>query len=302
MDKVGNKLDIAKNDSLFVISDLHLGDGSAGDRFVKCGKESQLWRFLDHVARENGRLLVLGDLFELWRYTVDQVVERWHSLLDRFLHMDALYIPGNHDAAVAALAPHAHHPFFGNLQVPFTAAIGDQRFRFMHGHEVDPFMSHGIQQWGQKLRSCSVLFDIKDHLLALTDYALSDFLYDLGEQLLRALHWTTGNWQHGIHADLQTPGHSEHKGQPGSIRVQKMLSRFLYHRQDEAYDVAVAGHTHKPGRFGQWYFNSGSWARPTNNFLKIRPDGHVEVFDWGHQGQRSNRTVILDHPAQAGMR
>jgi len=287
-------MDFAHSNSLFVISDLHIGDGSSGDRFTKCGKESQLLHFLDHVTRENGRLLVVGDLFELWRYTVDQVVEGWHSLLDLLGQMNAAYVPGNHDAVVAALAPQAHHPFFQNVCTPFTATIGDRRFRFMHGHEVDPLMPACLQRWGHKLGSCSALFEIKDYLLSLTNYALSDFLYDLGEQLLRVFHWLTGNANHVIHEALRQPVPSGSTGLKDSIRVQKMLSRFLYHREDVSYDVAITGHTHKPGRFGQWYFNSGSWTRPTNNFLKIDTDGHVEVFDWCDGGKRSNPAVILE--------
>jgi UDP-2,3-diacylglucosamine pyrophosphatase LpxH len=294
-------MDAVNTNSLFVISDLHIGDGSTRDRFVRCGKEAQLWRFLEHVGSENGRLLIVGDLFELWRYTVEQVTERWHCLLDLLLQMNAAYIPGNHDAAVANLLRETHHPFFGNVQAPFTAPVGDRRFRFMHGHEVDPFMPAYLQRWGHKLGSCAALFEIKDSLLSLTNYTLSDVLYDLGEQLLRVLHWMTGNAQHAIHEDLLEPVPSVSNALKGSIRVQKMLSRFLYHREDVSYDVAVVGHTHKPGRFGQWYFNAGSWTRPTNNFLKIAPDGHVEVFDWCQQGQRCNPTLILDHPAKNRM-
>lgn len=284
---------LPRTDSLYVISDLHIGDGSSNDRFVKCGKESPLWRFLDHVDREGGQLLILGDLFELWRYTVDQVVEHWHSLLDLLGQMNAAYIPGNHDAVVAGLAPQASHPFFQNVCMPFTAVIGDRRFRFMHGHEVDPFMPACLQKWGHKLGSCSALFELKDYLLTLTNYALSDFLYNLGEQLLRSFHWMTGNANHVIHEALLQSAPVGSPGLKESIRVQKMLSRFLYHREDVSYDVAITGHTHKPGRFGQWYFNSGSWTRPTNNFLKIDGQGQVEVFDWGDEGKRSNSTVVL---------
>src|SRR5262249_31094342 len=46
------------------------------------------------------------------------------------------------------------------------------------------------------------------------------------------------------------------------------------------YDIAVLGHTHKPGRIGDWYFNSGSWTGPRNPFLRISPDGHVRYLEW----------------------
>jgi UDP-2,3-diacylglucosamine pyrophosphatase LpxH len=48
---------------IFVISDLHLGDGGARDNFEMGKKTPQLRAFLDHVGSEGGELFVLGDLF-----------------------------------------------------------------------------------------------------------------------------------------------------------------------------------------------------------------------------------------------
>src|SRR5262249_3782890 len=52
---------------IFVISDLHLGDGGARDNFEAGGKTRALRSFLDHVGSEGGELFVLGDLLELWQ-------------------------------------------------------------------------------------------------------------------------------------------------------------------------------------------------------------------------------------------
>ena len=51
-------------------------------------------------------------------------------------------------------------------------------------------------------------------------------------------------------------------------------------RDKGGYEIAVLGHTHKAGRIGDWYFNSGSWTGPKNPFLRISPDGHVRYFEW----------------------
>ena len=281
----------ARND-IFVISDLHLGDRSAKDRFVLAGKETLLNGFLDHVQREEGQLIVGGDLFELWRYPLEQVTHQWEDLLQRFQEMGALFIPGNHDATVADSKARKLHPFYESVTEPFTTLVGERRVRFMHGHELDPFQSHCVQDWGKRMGICSCLFDLKDGLLDLTNYAMSDVLYDLGEHILRIWHQLTGNDRHAIHRDLcLSPEHAAST----SIRIRKMLSRFLIHREISRYDLAVAGHTHKPGQFGGWYYNSGSWTRPANNFLKIWPDGHAQVFDWTPHGERANDTLIWDH-------
>ena len=57
----------------------------------------------------------------------------------------------------------------------------------------------------------------------------------------------------------------------------------LLYRQDKdanGYDLGIVGHTHQAGRIGDWYCNSGTWARKTNSFVRIDPDGAAAVFNW----------------------
>ncbi len=76
------------------------------------------------------------------------------------------------------------------------------------------------------------------------------------------------------------------------LRTQKMLERYHLDRQKGLYDVAIVGHTHQSGEFGNWYFNSGSWTGKSNNFLNIRPDSTVNVYNWTQNGQIINHNVI----------
>ena len=269
---------------IFVISDLHIGDHSSRDWFSRSGKDQLLWRFLGYVADQGGRLVIAGDLFELWRFSIDRIQEQWEGLLDRLLAMQAVYIPGNHDADVAALAGQACHPFLGTVQGPFVEFIGDRRFWFMHGHEVDPFDSEWIRGIGRGIGSVSALFDLKHLFCRWTDHRISDVLYGLCEQILHAWSWMAGR---PVQGDTLLP---EHEVSKRPIRTQRMLARFDQHRQASVYDVAVAGHTHKAGSLDAWYFNSGCWTKPANNFLRIRPDGYTEVCDWDLAGARLNPT------------
>lgn len=59
-----------------------------------------------------------------------------------------------------------------------------------------------------------------------------------------------------------------------------MLLAYKEHKDKEGYDTLIVGHTHRTGRIEHWYFNSGSWAAETNNFLRINDEGKVNVFDW----------------------
>ena len=282
---MGIKTETLGQNNLFVISDLHLGDRTNKDRFIKTGKERLFMQFLEYVQKQEGQLIITGDLFELWRFSLEHVTDQWHKLLDILYQMNTIFIPGNHDAVVAAPHTHCMHPFFACVHEPFTAQLANKRFRFMHGHEIDPLQPNCLQKFGQNLGIYSFLFDIKDALLDLTNFAMSDVLYDIAENLLKLWYFISRNSKHIIKNEIEHIKNS-------SIRVQKMLTRLLQHREEILYDIAVAGHTHKPGQFGHWYYNSGSWTRPVNNFLKIWPDGHTAVFDWDSSGHHPNNTII----------
>jgi predicted phosphodiesterase len=44
--------------------------------------------------------------------------------------------------------------------------------------------------------------------------------------------------------------------------------------------VVVYGHTHAPGRIGDYHFNTGSWARVNDTYVKIEDDGTAGVWEW----------------------
>ena len=132
---------MANNYPIFVISDLHMGDGGARDNFPLNNREKELGSFLDYVASQQGELIVLGDLFEFWQMNLSKIVMRRMPLLDRLAAMKATYVVGNHDADLEGFVGtrFLSHPLFQRMSGPFERQIGGKRFKFMHGHEVDPF-------------------------------------------------------------------------------------------------------------------------------------------------------------------
>ena len=274
--------------NIFVVSDLHLGDGSSFDPICKSDRYVQLLHLLDYMDRENGQLVILGDLLELWRFSLSSVMNQWHGLLDRFDQMNAIYVLGNHDEKIADIAPDStNHPFLKRACQAFTHKIGDHTFRFMHGHEVDPLIPDPSSLFNGLLRRLSRPLIPKQQTCLLANDAFSDFLLESGEQMLRIWHRLSRNIHAHLHDELV-----ELFGEPERtirrIRTEKMLNRFCHHRDQEYYDIAIAGHTHQAGRFGRWYYNSGCWTKKTNSFLRIHPDGHVEVFDWDRSGAHPN--------------
>jgi len=123
----------------FCISDLHLGDRGPRDNFAVGGREDRLFRFLDHVEHEGGRLLILGDLFEWWQCGIRRTLVAYANLLQRLTDIDAAWILGNHDAAGLVVDLDLYAAARLQVRGPFVETIGGRKWLFCHGHEGDPF-------------------------------------------------------------------------------------------------------------------------------------------------------------------
>jgi UDP-2,3-diacylglucosamine pyrophosphatase LpxH len=288
---------IRQGKPVFVISDLHIGDRSPRDNLCRGDRERLLDSFLDHVQNEDGQLVIIGDFFELLRYPLESILSRRADLLDRLADMETLYVPGNHDEAALALKNEAKppHPFFRRMGPAFTQHIGDKRFKFMHGHEVDPFINAGVQSLGRMIGAVAYMFEFRQGTCLLSNDSVCDVLLEMGEQALRCWGWLTRGMNKALRECCHMMPAEKVTLLTRGVRTHRMLARYYEDKSDDFYDVAIVGHTHKAGTFGNWYFNSGSWTGPTNNYLRIAPDGDVGVFDWGPAGSQTNETIILEN-------
>jgi len=265
-----------------VISDLHLGDGSRRDHFAARDRASFLNRFLDHVEANSGQLLIIGDLLELWRFRLDDVLAAWRSLFDRFEAMGAEFVLGNHDCELAPLigSEDAPHPFIRRARHSFTTEIGPMNFKFLHGHEVDPFIPRGSESWGKIFGILGGMLEMDNSLCTLSTDAMSDVLLACGEHLLSAANWVKSKVSRAVKDYCAMLPNEQMANLKRGVRTRKMLARFFADRARGLYDIAIAGHTHKAGSFNNWYFNCGSWTGKTHTYLQIRPDATVQVFYW----------------------
>ena len=80
------------------ISDLHLGDGSRTDDF---NRDKELLKFLEFVGNEAKKLIIVGDLFELWQASMDRILFRHNEVVNKILSLRnkirLRYVVGNHD-------------------------------------------------------------------------------------------------------------------------------------------------------------------------------------------------------------
>jgi len=286
---------MADDHPIFVISDLHIGDGGVRDNFPLNNREEELAAFLDYVAGRRGELIILGDLFEFWQMNLSRVVMKRMPLLDRLAAMNATYVLGNHDADLDGFigTGFLSHPLFQRMCGPFLREIGGKRFKFMHGHEVDP-VNNGDEP-GKGRIFCIVAGQVEDRnkspVYPNGDY-VEDDLEKIGEDLLGP--WTAfASWISrllhcgglGMAKEHLTPAQNPD-------RAKEVLSMYQQDRKDNGYDVLIAGHTHQPGRIGNWYFNSGTWARKANSFVEIASSGYSAVFDWIDGRPVPNNTVL----------
>jgi UDP-2,3-diacylglucosamine pyrophosphatase LpxH len=271
-----------------------MGDRSSGDNLCRANRESLLDTFLRHVEEQRGQLVIVGDFLELWRFSLDSIISRRKTLLDRLAGMDTVYVPGNHDREVVPLSDTEDlpHPFFANVSRAFVRHIGSKRFKFMHGHEVDPFGDDRIQNLGRMVGSLVGLCEFGQGTCILSNDTVSNVLEEAGEHLLHVWNWLRCGMNSALRESCGDLAAGRMRFLTRRIRTQRMLTRYYQDRAEGLYDVAIVGHTHKEGKFGDWYFNSGSWTGSSNSFLRISPDGDVGVFDWTAGGPRPNDVAV----------
>lgn len=267
---------------IFVISDLHLGDGGARDNFEAGRKTPELRAFLDHVGAEGGELFILGDLFELWQMNLSRLFVQRRELIDHLAAAGAVYVPGNHDVDLVHFigTDLLAHPFMRRMRTPFVRELGGKRFWFCHGHESDPFNSGDSPGFGRMLSIFGGVFeDENGSPLLASGESVEDVLEQFGESMLtiwrvalETMKKHTANEDLRPNAALTPAQNPDRLGEHvAGVRADVLAG---------GHDVVVLGHTHKPGRIGAWYFNSGSWTGPENCFLRISPEGEVRYLEW----------------------
>lgn len=127
----------------FVISDLHIYDGSEADEFKK---ETDLREFLKSIP--NNSLILNGDILELKKdKSVIEIVHTRGSLLAELFEKAMVYVAGNHDRSMlnsSFVAPE----FYG---VPIVKQVIIDGILFMHGDMFDTACNENNAQLGETL-------------------------------------------------------------------------------------------------------------------------------------------------------
>jgi UDP-2,3-diacylglucosamine pyrophosphatase LpxH len=254
----------------FVISDFHMCDGGPRDRFAYGNRPKQLDAFLNFVEAQGGKLVVAGDLFDLWQCNFSKSVMHYMDLLDRLNEMEATYIVGNHDVDLQHFVG-THflaHPLFDRMTGPYVLNDGKHRVKICHGHEADDYCADDMPGIGRITAILTALLEDRNGGPMRGKWSVEELSVGVLEKLVS---WHERLW---------------HKPQRDKTLIDG-LKRYV---DNGECDIVIGGHTHTPGRKGDWYFNSGCWCLRTNSFAWIN-DGKVSVWDWDF-GPTPNNIVL----------
>ena len=225
----------------------------------------EFWSFLNMVERNKGRLIIVGDLFELWQSNMSLVLTSWNPLLNRLAAMKAIYVLGNHDADLLHFCMSSHrlsHPFFKTMATSRTEFADGKSFHFTHGHWADSYCAGSIPGIGRITAIYTGLKEDRNGGPFLNKYRTVE------AATTGRLEWVSSV----IRWFLRKPNRTQF----GRARLRELL---------DCYDVVVSGHTHLAGQLHTKdgplpIYNTGTWAESTCSFVLVNPYGKVGVFDW----------------------
>lgn len=271
---------------VYVISDLHLGDGSSTDIFM--AKDRHLLAFLDKVDKEGATLVVAGDAVDFSQaWALTRILRAHGKVLGAFSRLASqgrmVYVIGNHD--------HDLHLYQELLNIPVVTGVevGPDTC-ILHGYEYDPIIGAdlGHSEFKTKVhhlveRALGSWIRLPlQHFYSIPN-RISFWLFHKMVILLRArgrfLRWATGDsgflTRFNAEVAYWTRGQL---GDPASIFRPAMA--FL---KAGPYRTLICGHSHLPGVVRtdnqRTYANTGSWTFNSSTYLRIEGEGLL-VKDW----------------------
>lgn len=286
---------------VWLVSDLHLGDGTPTDAFY--GKDAELEALLDQALADDAVVVVNGDAIDFpqaWGFL--RVVRAHRSLLTRMSDLGRqgrlYYVIGNHDYDFDLFRDLLHFRVCDELH------LGDEVL-VRHGYEYDPYITEMLEhgQWHTYIHHL-----VERALDGWIRLPLSEFYtwpnrvaFWLGHKVAvaaRAAQWL------GQRFDVDTPLADETLanldfwswGNNGDSMG--IFRPAIQHLRGGPWRVIVCGHSHVPGvvRMGERaYANTGSWTFGSAQYA-VWDGTDVTVRDWitGHRYEDELYARMID--------
>lgn len=271
-----SNIEFDANKKIYIISDLHLGDGTRSDSFRD--KRIPLRELFSEIKSEEAHLIIAGDLIDFHQgWSIDRIITA-HAILFRELsdlaqETGVTYLWGNHDFELS------YFKELLNFQVHSSATIGDIAL-IEHGHQYDSAIGRELQtsprfnklhHVTERLLDTWLRFplenfpNIENRILFWVFHKLFWLQSKMGEKFPNAL-------------SKKLKGIEENQlGNPSGLfeavqkRVEEIPQRYL-----------ITGHSHLPGivEFGEkGYINTGSWCFDASQYL-VWDGEKFELNDW----------------------
>jgi UDP-2,3-diacylglucosamine hydrolase len=239
------------NQTVFIISDAHIGAQSAGEEEKKA---ALLRSFLQYVAGQSARLIINGDLFDFW-FEYHHAIPRTHFHLIAQLALMSRngttidYVAGNHDFWLGTFMAQEVGLHVHRDEMELTCA--GRRIYIRHGDGLLK-KDHGYRVLKKILR-----------------HPLNIFLYrllhpDIGVPLALFFSQMSRNAEKNVY-----------------FKTDEEYRAWAFKKIDEGYDGVILGHSHIPAlvRHGQgWYANAGNWIQAFT-FINI-DNGQPGLYRW----------------------
>jgi UDP-2,3-diacylglucosamine pyrophosphatase LpxH len=269
---------------VWIVSDLHLGDGTPSDAFF--GKDRHLVAFMERVEAEGVTLVVNGDAIDFQQAMgLVRILKAHNGVLGAMSRLGQkgrlYYVIGNHDYDISVFQD------ILNFRVCHELII-DDRVLVRHGYEYDPYIL-GMLDDGQWHTTVHHL--VERWLGTWLRIPLSEF-YTLPNRLLFWLGHKVGvaaalanragrffdedDWGSDLLAHLDMWCWSNQGDSMGIFRPA------LQEATSGRWDAVICGHSHLPGvvhKNGRTYANTGSWTFASSQYV-VLSEGRIRCFDW----------------------
>lgn len=283
---------------LYIISDLHIGDHGKRDNFFggidrpleNCKRYKLLLSFLKMVEKNNGKLVLLGDIFDFWQSSFGDVIHNNMELINILGGMDCEYVIGNHDIDLCGLIDDKifSHEFFGKMKKNLDYEANGSKILLCHGHEYDPHNEGTKPSIGRVLAILAGLFEDQFGTQIAANKSTEDFCFEVISLLKE---YATGKWET---MKTKVSKYFESLLSVGSSALQKkdyyneMFEIIIAKKKANEFDKVIVGHSHLAGKYEDWYYNSGSWIGgsdddPIGNYIMITKGGYIDICDYRNE-------------------
>ncbi len=267
--------------TLYVVSDLHMGDGTRKDNFAEyCQRFEQ---FLGEVVEKdpNSCLVLAGDVFEFWQSPHGDIVRAHLELLKRLVRSRSVFLVGNHDIDLEGFVGlPVSFPLIECLATELGIDRGGREIRICHGHEFDKYNDPRKLLWLGKIATVGA----GQVEMWLGTKIGDETTESLLEKIFRGIQaWLARRYRSWFG---KTAGEKVEAGK----KIDEVRHALDKYRQDHERQLLVAGHTHRAGWYGDWYVNTGCWQSQQAHYAKISPDGQVSLHKW--PGQEVDQTQL----------